>query len=87
MEVGIYIKLLWNNDGPPQFLPAGSHVLWKCQMGLSMKDFFVASGLNIQREMHDVAKRPFFSQDNKECTVCIFKFLKAPSSVSFNVPI
>lgn len=51
-------------------------------MGLSMKDFFVASGLNIQREMHDVAKRPFFSQDNKECTVCIFKFLKALSSVS-----
>lgn len=49
MEVGIYIKLLRHSWSPPQFLAAGSRVLWKCGLGLSLirKNFFVAFGLNI----------------------------------------
>lgn len=55
MEVGIYIKLLWHSHSPPQFLIAGSHVLWKCGLGLSLiwKNFFVAYGLNIQCETYE----------------------------------
>lgn len=80
MEVGIYIKLLWHSWSPPQFLAAGSHVVWKCGLGLSLiwKNFFVAYGLNIQWEMCE-----------KTRNLCVMKFVKALHNMlwPFNVPI
>lgn len=80
MEVGIYIRLLWHSCSPPQFLTAGSHVLWKCGLGLSLiwKNFFVAYALSIQWETCE-----------KTRNLCIMKFLKALHNMPwpFNVPV